>query len=104
MTDHLATQFGNTVLVQSQSTSFAPPNAQAESSSSNPTSEYPEASVSATQSTELGDTLALTYDKLDTEAIVASVKDDGAGAIATFIGTTRNTFQGMPRRLVDSLE
>jgi hypothetical protein len=31
---------------------------------------------------------------LDTESIVNTVKDDGAGAIATFIGTTRDSFQG----------
>ena len=38
--------------------------------------------------------IALTYDSLDTSEIVKSVADDGAGAIAVFIGTTRNTFQG----------
>ena len=36
----------------------------------------------------------LTYDKLDSEAIIQSVQDDTAGAIAVFIGTTRNSFQG----------
>lgn len=36
----------------------------------------------------------LTYDKLDSEAIIQSVRDDTAGAIAVFIGTTRNSFQG----------
>ena len=39
-------------------------------------------------------TFVLTYDKLDSEAIIQSVKDDAAGAIAIFIGTTRNSFQG----------
>lgn len=39
-------------------------------------------------------TFALTYDKLDSEAIIQSVQDDTAGAIAVFIGTTRNSFQG----------
>ena len=39
-------------------------------------------------------TFALTYDKLDSEAIIRSVQDDTAGAIAVFIGTTRNSFQG----------
>ena len=39
-------------------------------------------------------TFVLTYDKLDSEAIIRSVQDDTAGAIAVFIGTTRNSFQG----------
>lgn len=55
---------------------------------------YPEASVAAKKTTSLGDTLELTYEKLNTEAITATVKDDGAGAIAVFIGTTRDSFQG----------
>ena len=33
---------------------------------------------------------------LSTEALVAAVADDGAGAIATFTGVTRNSFQGKP--------
>ncbi|KAM5536251.1 hypothetical protein V8D89_010150 [Ganoderma adspersum] len=36
----------------------------------------------------------LTYDNLDTQAIIQSVSDDGAGATAVFIGTTRNSFKG----------
>ena len=36
----------------------------------------------------------LTYEKLDTQAIIQSVADDGAGATAVFIGTTRNSFKG----------
>ena len=36
----------------------------------------------------------LTYDKLDSEAILRSAQDDAAGAIAVFVGTTRNSFQG----------
>ncbi|KAJ9120837.1 hypothetical protein QFC22_002771 [Naganishia vaughanmartiniae] len=55
---------------------------------------YPEASVAAKETTALGDTLELTYEKLDAEAITGTVKDDGAGAIALFIGTTRDSFQG----------
>ena len=39
-------------------------------------------------------TFVLTYNKLDSEAIIRSVQDDTAGAIAVFIGTTRNSFQG----------
>lgn len=39
-------------------------------------------------------TFVLTYDNLDSEAIIRSVQDDTAGAIAVFIGTTRNSFQG----------
>lgn len=72
----------------------ATPAPEASSSSAPGPTEYPEASVSAQKTTELGDLLELTYDKLNTEAIIDSVKDDGAGAIATFIGTTRNSFQG----------
>ncbi|KAI1788746.1 molybdenum cofactor synthesis 2 [Ganoderma leucocontextum] len=36
----------------------------------------------------------LTYEKLDTQTILQSVSDDGAGATAVFIGTTRNSFKG----------
>ncbi|KAJ9122210.1 hypothetical protein QFC24_004440 [Naganishia onofrii] len=62
--------------------------------SATPTTGYPEASVAARETTALGDTLELTYEKLDAEAITRTVKDDGAGAIALFIGTTRDSFQG----------
>ncbi len=40
----------------------------------------------------------LSADPLSLERYVAAVADDGAGAIATFIGVTRDTFQG--RRVV----
>ena len=33
---------------------------------------------------------------LSTDALVAAVADDSAGAIATFTGVTRNSFQGKP--------
>lgn len=33
---------------------------------------------------------------LSTDALVAAVADEGAGAIATFTGVTRNSFQGKP--------
>ncbi|PRW32679.1 Molybdopterin synthase catalytic subunit [Chlorella sorokiniana] len=33
---------------------------------------------------------------LSTDALLAAVADDGAGAIATFTGVTRNSFQGKP--------
>jgi hypothetical protein len=36
------------------------------------------------------DTFVITYDKLDSEAIIRS-QDDAAGAVAVFIGTTRNS-------------
>ncbi|KLO17064.1 molybdenum cofactor synthesis 2, partial [Schizopora paradoxa] len=36
----------------------------------------------------------LSYEPLDTQNIIKSVGDDAAGAIAVFIGTTRNSFQG----------
>jgi len=53
----------------------------------------PSASVAAKLEIPEG-TFVLTYDKLDSEAIIQSVQDDAAGAIAVFIGTTRNSFQG----------
>ena len=37
---------------------------------------------------------SLTYQALDVEEIISSVGDDGAGATAVFIGTTRNSFKG----------
>ncbi|PPQ62835.1 hypothetical protein CVT24_000529 [Panaeolus cyanescens] len=35
----------------------------------------------------------ITYTPLDSQSIIASVQDDGAGATAVFIGTTRNSFK-----------
>jgi molybdopterin synthase catalytic subunit len=57
---------------------------------------YPAASTAAKETTSIGDTLELTYDKLNAESITTTVQDDGAGAIALFIGTTRDSFQGEP--------
>lgn len=37
----------------------------------------------------------LTYDPLDASKIITSVQDDGAGATAVFIGTTRDSFKGV---------
>ena len=54
----------------------------------------PPASIAAELQIPEG-TFVLTYDKLDSEAIIRSVQDDTAGAIAVFIGTTRNSFQGV---------
>lgn len=39
-------------------------------------------------------TCVLTHDDLNIDAIIQSVGDDGAGATAVFIGTTRNSFKG----------
>ncbi|EGO26539.1 hypothetical protein SERLADRAFT_339519, partial [Serpula lacrymans var. lacrymans S7.9] len=39
-------------------------------------------------------TCVLTYAPLDVDAIIRSVGDDGAGATAVFIGTTRDSFKG----------
>ncbi|KAI0695171.1 molybdenum cofactor synthesis 2 [Cytidiella melzeri] len=50
-------------------------------------------SVEARLKTEDG-LVVLTYEKLDTQAIIASVGDVTAGATAVFIGTTRNSFKG----------
>lgn len=36
----------------------------------------------------------VTQDVLRTEAFIARIQDDGAGAMATFTGVTRNTFNG----------
>ncbi|KAF8168153.1 molybdenum cofactor synthesis 2 [Crassisporium funariophilum] len=44
---------------------------------------------------------ALTHDRIDVQAVIASVQDDAAGATATFIGTTRNSFKG---KIVTRLE
>ncbi|KAG9074519.1 Molybdopterin synthase catalytic subunit [Ceratobasidium sp. 370] len=41
-----------------------------------------------------GDNFALTYDSLDVSKIMDSVRDDGAGALALFVGTTRDNFNG----------
>ncbi|KAI0274835.1 molybdenum cofactor synthesis 2 [Gloeopeniophorella convolvens] len=38
--------------------------------------------------------VVLTYQPLDPAQIILSVQDDAAGAIAVFVGTTRNSFQG----------
>ncbi|KAI0375080.1 molybdenum cofactor synthesis 2 [Pilatotrama ljubarskyi] len=53
----------------------------------------PSASVEARLDIPEG-TCALTYEPLDVQAIITSVADDGAGATAVFIGTTRNSFKG----------
>ena len=55
--------------------------------------DWPAASVEARLDTEDG-ICVLTYHKLDTQAIIASVTDDKAGATAVFIGTTRDSFKG----------
>lgn len=49
--------------------------------------------MSLTESTT-GDSFGLTYDPLDITAIMDSVRDDGAGALALFVGTTRDNFNG----------
>jgi molybdopterin synthase catalytic subunit len=38
--------------------------------------------------------LEVTAEPLSLDRCVAAVADDGAGAIASFIGVTRNTFEG----------
>lgn len=57
------------------------------------TQTWPVASVEARLETADGVSV-LTYDKLDTQQIIASVGDDQAGATAVFIGTTRDSFKG----------
>ncbi|EIM92539.1 molybdenum cofactor synthesis 2 [Stereum hirsutum FP-91666 SS1] len=58
------------------------------------------ASVDARLDTEHGP-VVLTHDRLDTNEIIVSVGDDAAGAVAVFIGTTRNSFKG---KVVTKLE
>lgn len=41
------------------------------------------------------DFIKLTSENLILQDIINLVKDDGAGAITTFNGTTRNTFKGV---------
>lgn len=41
-----------------------------------------------------GGTFRLTGDPIDVQAVIAGVTDDGAGAVATFIGTTRVRSRG----------
>ncbi|CCO36230.1 Molybdopterin synthase catalytic subunit [Rhizoctonia solani AG-1 IB] len=41
-----------------------------------------------------GDSFALSHTSLDINAIMNSVRDDGAGALAVFVGTTRDNFNG----------
>lgn len=45
--------------------------------------------------TEHGDYCVLSYEMLDVSSILATVSAKEAGAIATFIGQTRDNFQGM---------
>ncbi|KAF8140304.1 molybdenum cofactor synthesis 2 [Boletus edulis] len=54
---------------------------------------YPSTSTAAREDWE-GGTCVLTYEALDVDAIVRSVRNDSAGATAIFIGTTRNSFKG----------
>ncbi|KAJ3479612.1 hypothetical protein NLI96_g8940 [Meripilus lineatus] len=54
---------------------------------------WPAASVAAREETSEG-IAVLTYDDLDVQQIIASVGDNGAGATAVFIGTTRDSFKG----------
>ncbi|KAH9858117.1 molybdenum cofactor synthesis 2 [Lenzites betulinus] len=53
----------------------------------------PSASVEAHLDTPQG-RCALTYEPLNVQAIIQAVADDGAGATAVFIGTTRDSFKG----------
>ncbi|GAA6058735.1 hypothetical protein JCM10212_003423 [Sporobolomyces blumeae] len=48
----------------------------------------------ATLTTRHGDTACLTYDGLDPAAIEASVRSRESGAVVSFVGYTRDTFQG----------
>ncbi|RDB28780.1 Molybdopterin synthase catalytic subunit [Hypsizygus marmoreus] len=53
----------------------------------------PSSSIEATATTTEG-FCALSYTPIDVNKVTSSVQDDGAGATAVFIGTTRNSFEG----------
>ncbi|PVG03347.1 MoaE-domain-containing protein [Serendipita vermifera] len=53
-------------------------------------------SITAELTTETGDICVLTFEELKPEVVLSSVSMDEAGAIASFIGQTRNNFQGRP--------
>ncbi|KAF8846331.1 molybdenum cofactor synthesis 2 [Paxillus ammoniavirescens] len=53
----------------------------------------PSTSAAAREEWE-GGVCVLTYEPLDVDAIMRSVRDDSAGATAVFVGTTRNSFKG----------
>jgi molybdopterin synthase catalytic subunit len=53
----------------------------------------PDASVDAFLQTAEG-ICAITHEPLKTDEIIKTVGDNGAGAIAIFIGTTRDSFKG----------
>ena len=59
---------------------------------------YPSTSTTAREDWE-GGTCVLTYEPLDVDAIMRSVRDDNAGATAVFVGTTRNSFKGITTRI-----
>lgn len=48
----------------------------------------------AREVTQLGDHCVLTHEKLDVTSILDLVSTPEAGAIASFIGQTRNNFKG----------
>ena len=56
--------------------------------------QHPSASPIRFHDVESGDVCELTYEPIDIELTVDIVRDDTAGAIVTFIGTTRDTFEG----------
>jgi molybdopterin synthase catalytic subunit len=57
------------------------------------TTSYPSTSVEARE--EVGRSVCvLSYKSLEIDEIIKSAGDDGAGATALFIGTTRNSYQG----------
>lgn len=57
------------------------------------TSLLPSASIDAVLDIPEGK-CALSYTPINVDEVINSVRDDGAGATAVFIGTTRNSFRG----------
>jgi hypothetical protein len=62
----------------------------------------PSTSAAAREEWE-GGVCVLTYEPLDVDAIMRSVRDDSAGATAVFVGTTRNSFKGMDHTYTTSI-
>jgi molybdopterin synthase catalytic subunit len=54
--------------------------------------------------TKAGDHVALTYKPLDEMHEINLARDSAAGAICSFIGTTRDNFQGVHNTVYDFMQ
>ncbi len=50
--------------------------------------------MTSSVSAEERDFVSLTHNKINLDALITLTQNDGAGAISTFLGTTRNSFEG----------